>query len=75
MISALALLAAAGNAMVQLIRDEQVARFVRRRCSHVTQFVDGSDEAGASLNKANKTQIAKDREVSNFIQTRFSHRT
>jgi hypothetical protein len=25
-----------GNAMVQLIRDEQVVRFVRQRCSHVT---------------------------------------
>src|SRR6266480_4013216 len=24
-----------GNAMVQLIRDEQVVRFVRQRCSHV----------------------------------------
>ena len=25
-----------GNAMVQLIRDEQVVQFVRQRCSHVT---------------------------------------
>jgi hypothetical protein len=25
-----------GNAMAQLIRDEQVVRFVRQRCSHVT---------------------------------------
>jgi hypothetical protein len=27
------------------------------------------------MNKANKAQIAKDCGVSNFIQTRFSHRT
>jgi len=58
-----------GNAMVQLIRDEQVVRFVRQRCSHVTpRRASLNEEASAETGRRETARQSTHRNLRHSLE-------